>query len=89
MKIMVLFGQRHCSYPGQYAPECLAVMSECDYSNNPEFLLSMRSEEVKDSGDGPPLYIHGRGMTPEEALTNANLQASHAKPIPELPRVED
>ncbi len=47
MKIMVLFGQRHCSYPGQYAPECLAVMSECDYSNNPEFLLSMRSENLE------------------------------------------
>jgi hypothetical protein len=39
------------------------------------------AEEEKESDDGPPLYVIGRGMTLEDAIANANLAASHAKPI--------
>jgi len=39
MSIYVLFGQRICDYPGQYAPEALEVMDEFAYSENGEWLL--------------------------------------------------
>ena len=39
------------------------------------------SDEDKDDEDGPPLYIVGHGVTIQEAITNANLAASHALPI--------
>ena len=29
----------------------------------------------------PPLYMHGEGETLEEAITNANLGAAHARPV--------
>ena len=37
---------------------------------------------LQEDDDGPPLYVSGTGMTLEEAITNANLAAAHAKPIP-------
>ena len=36
MKLHVVMAQRVCRYDGEYAPEALAVMSECDYDENPE-----------------------------------------------------
>lgn len=38
-------------------------------------------EGIYESDDCPPLIVSGRGVTFEEALTNANLAAAHAKPI--------
>ncbi|HBO2935359.1 TPA: hypothetical protein L4R50_000355 [Pseudomonas aeruginosa] len=38
MKLFVLFGQRKCDYPGQYAMEALACMDENGNSDNPDYL---------------------------------------------------
>lgn len=38
MKLFVLFGQRKCDYPGQYALEALACMDENGHSDNPDYL---------------------------------------------------
>lgn len=38
MKLFVLYGQRKCQYPGQYAPEALACMDENAHSDNPDYL---------------------------------------------------
>ncbi|MGG2576102.1 hypothetical protein ACQYZY_28745 [Pseudomonas aeruginosa] len=38
MKLFVLFGQRKCDYPGQYAMEALACMDENGQSDNPDYL---------------------------------------------------
>lgn len=38
MLVYVLFGQRVCRYPGEYAPEALAVMTEYDVDENPDYL---------------------------------------------------
>jgi len=34
MSVYILFGQRICDYPGQYAPEALEVMDEFAYDEN-------------------------------------------------------
>lgn len=49
MKVPVLFGQRKERYEGEYAPECLAVMSETDDSDNPDYL---RDEKRKADESG-------------------------------------
>lgn len=38
--IYLLIGQRQVSYPGQYAPEALAVADEYTQDDNPDYLLS-------------------------------------------------
>lgn len=38
MKLFVLFGQRKCSYPGEYAMEALDCMNESACSDNPDYL---------------------------------------------------
>lgn len=44
MKVHVLFAQRREDYEGQYAPECLEVMSEWDAEDNPEYLIGKKTE---------------------------------------------
>lgn len=36
--LFVLFGQRKCDYPGQYALDALACMDENGQSDNPDYL---------------------------------------------------
>ena len=38
MKVICLFGQRVCSYDGQYGPELLAAMDEYGNDDNPDYL---------------------------------------------------
>lgn len=38
MKLYVLFAQRKCSYPGEFAPEALEVMDEFGYDVNGQWL---------------------------------------------------
>ena len=38
-------------------------------------------DEVVEGDDCPPLCMHGEGETFEEAITNANLGAAHARPV--------
>lgn len=38
MKLFVLFGQRKCSYPCEFAMEALACMDENGQSDNPDYL---------------------------------------------------
>ena len=38
MKLYVLFGQRICSYEGEYAPEALAIADEWCMDENPQYI---------------------------------------------------
>lgn len=38
MKLHVLYGQRKCRYPGEYALEALACMDDVGNSDNPDYL---------------------------------------------------
>lgn len=38
MKILMLWGQRKCDYPGQYAPELIEAVDEFTDEDNPDFL---------------------------------------------------
>jgi len=38
MKVYVIFGQRKCRYQGEYDVEALAVASEADFDENPDYL---------------------------------------------------
>jgi hypothetical protein len=38
MKLYILFAQRVCRYPGEHAPETLAIATEFEYDENPDWL---------------------------------------------------
>lgn len=38
MTLHILFAQRKCHYPGQYAPEALEIMTEYAIDDNPTYL---------------------------------------------------
>jgi hypothetical protein len=44
MKIYVVMAQRKCRYPGQYAPEALAVQDEYGRDENAEYLADVVAE---------------------------------------------
>jgi len=47
MNILILFGQRKESYPGQYLPEALAIIDETGNEDNPDY---MKEEFEKHKG---------------------------------------
>ena len=49
MKLDILFAQRKCSYPGEYAPEALQVVTEFDYGENPDFIEGKLEDAKADS----------------------------------------
>lgn len=56
MKLFVLFGQRKCTYPGEYAMEALACMDENSQSDNPDYLDGEHAK-YKQSGEFDRLSI--------------------------------
>jgi len=38
MKLLVLFGQRKCNYPSQYAVEVIAATDEYSNDDNPDYI---------------------------------------------------
>ena len=44
MKIICLFAQRKCSYPGQYAPELYASADGIVDESNPDYLIEQEQE---------------------------------------------
>lgn len=56
MNLFVLFGQRKCDYPGQYALEALACMDEVGQSDNPDYLKGEHAEH-ENSGEFDRLGI--------------------------------
>ena len=42
MDIKVLFGQRKCEYPGEYAPEALRVVDQYVDDTNPDWILDQK-----------------------------------------------
>jgi hypothetical protein len=44
MKIHIVMAQRRGNYPGQYGLEALAVMSEADYEENPDWIENSVAE---------------------------------------------
>ena len=38
MKLIAVFGQRKCQYPGQYAPELIAAATESEYADYPDYI---------------------------------------------------
>ncbi|HCE7248302.1 TPA: hypothetical protein NHR53_006204 [Pseudomonas aeruginosa] len=56
MNLYVLFGQRKCDYPGQYALEALACMDENGQSDNPDYLHAEQAK-YEQSGEFDRLSI--------------------------------
>jgi hypothetical protein len=46
MKIKMLWGQRKCAYPGQYAPELIQCVDENTDDENPDVLQDAYDEAV-------------------------------------------
>ena len=46
MKIYLIFGQRKCSYPGQYAPELLEAWDEFAWDENPDIGDTLLQEHI-------------------------------------------
>lgn len=44
MKVKILFAQRVCGYPGQYAPEVLAAIDEYGDEENPDYIVDTLKE---------------------------------------------
>ena len=69
MKILVLMGQRKCTYKGEYAPEALACISEFGDSEVPEYMEDEYQKAVNsrefDSVKVIPLEVD------DQAITNA------------------
>lgn len=47
MKVHILYAQRKEGYPGEYAPEALAVIDENGMSDNPEYMAEERDAAIK------------------------------------------
>lgn len=56
MKLFVLFGQRKCTYPGEYAMEALACIDENGHSDNPDYLEG-EERSRRESGEFEALRI--------------------------------
>lgn len=56
MIIHVLFGQRKCSYPGEYAPEVLEAVDENTQDENPEY-MKKKVDEHQSSKDFTALRV--------------------------------
>jgi len=69
MRIFVLFGQRECDYPGQYAPEALECIDENGNSDNPDFLVDQKAK-YENSGEFDSLAVVQLSL-PGEAVDNA------------------
>jgi hypothetical protein len=46
MKLRVLFGQRTCSYDGEYAPESLEVACDSVMDSNPDWIWDKKDEHI-------------------------------------------
>lgn len=44
MKLYILFGQRKCTYDGQYAPEALAIADEWTMDENPDYIENEKNQ---------------------------------------------
>lgn len=49
MKVICLFAQQKCDYPGQYLPDLRAAIDENSDSDNPDFLTEEEEALRKDS----------------------------------------
>lgn len=47
MKVHILYAQRNERYPGEYAPEALAVIDENGMSDNPEYMAEKKVAATK------------------------------------------
>jgi hypothetical protein len=48
MKLYIVLAQRKEAYPGQFAPEALAVVTEYDRDENPDWIQSQLDDAKKD-----------------------------------------
>lgn len=91
MKLMVLYGQRKCSYPGEYALEALACMDEVGDSNNPDYLIDeLARHEASGEFDRlsiVPLSVSEKDIRsvlfPEMRTIEAAVVSSPAPPSPD------
>jgi len=67
MNVYILFGQRICDYPGQFAPEALEVMDEFAYDENAEWLHE-KLEAAKKTKEFEALRIIHIGVGDMEKL---------------------
>lgn len=71
MKLFVLYGQRKCSYAGEYAPEALACIDENGESDNPDYLVEQKAKyEASEEFDSlAVIEMDFDGQVVEDALT--------------------
>jgi hypothetical protein len=48
MKLHIIFGQRHCRWAGEYAPEALDIADENTMESHPQWLSTRLSEHRED-----------------------------------------
>jgi len=70
MTFHILVGQRKCNYPGEYAPEALAVMDENGVDENPDWLMKeqMKHEKCDEFGALTVMRVFVPDDFVEEAL---------------------
>jgi hypothetical protein len=78
MKLHVLFAQRKCDYPGQYALEALACMDENALSVNPDYMQG-EYRKYKQTGEFDRLGVVELSVS-EKAVREALYPEQ--KPIP-------
>ena len=88
MTIHVLFGQRKCSYPGEYAPEPLAVSSDIIDDDNPDYMAG-ELEKAKASGEYESVRIISFDVDADEIdrllSISAKVEATIVEPPAENP----
>jgi len=71
MKLMVLYGQRKCTYPGEYALEALACLDEVGVSVNPDYLINEQAK-YEACGEFDRLSILPLAVSEQEILAMLN-----------------
>lgn len=70
MEIIMVIAQRKCAYAGQYGPECLACMTEYEYSDNPEHIEDALANGIE---SGEFSSVQQIALTVETAAIDAAL----------------
>jgi hypothetical protein len=78
MKVLVLFGQRKCSYPGEFGLEALACMDEYGNGDNPDYMREQH-EEYQASDEFDRLAIITLDV---DDTAIAKILYPEAKPVP-------
>lgn len=74
--LYVLFGQRKCSYEGEFFPEALFVDGEYSYEENGGEYLKEKQTEYEETGEFETLKIIEIEISERQLLTTLNKHPS-------------